>query len=49
MHRETSKFKQSVLTLVSPVSSIGITDSKIIYNPDNDLTWGYETSDYWLL
>jgi len=24
MHRKTSKFKQSVLTLVSPVSSIGI-------------------------
>jgi len=31
MHSETSKFKQSVLTLVSPVSSIGITDNKIIY------------------
>jgi len=29
MHRETSKFKQSVLTIVSPVSSIGITDNKI--------------------
>jgi len=31
MHRETSKFKQSVLTLVSPVYSISITDNKIIY------------------
>jgi len=31
MHKETSKFKQSVLTLVSPVSSVGITDNKIIY------------------
>jgi len=31
MHKETWKFKQSVLTLVSPVSSIGITDNKIIY------------------
>jgi len=31
MHRETSKFKQSVLTLVLPVSSVGITDNKIIY------------------
>jgi len=47
MHRETSKFKQSVLTLVSPFSSIGIRDNNIIqytvYNPDNDLIWGYET------
>jgi len=50
MHRETWKVKQSVLTLVSPVTSIGITDNKIIYrlyNPDNDLIWGYETSDYY--
>ena len=31
MHKETSKFKQSVLILVSPVSSVGITDNKIIY------------------
>jgi len=31
MQKETSKFKQSVLTLVSPVSSIGITDNKIVY------------------
>jgi len=31
MHRETSKFKQSVLTLVSPVFSIGIRDNNIIY------------------
>jgi len=30
MHRETSKFKQLVLTLVSPVSSIGIKDDNII-------------------
>jgi len=29
MHEETSKFKQSVLTLVTPVSSVGITDNKI--------------------
>ena len=31
MHKETSKFKRSFLTLVSPVSSVGITDNKIIY------------------
>jgi len=31
MHRDTLKFKQSVLTLVSPVSSTGITNNKIIY------------------
>jgi len=31
MHREKSKFKQSVLTLVSPVSSSGIRDNNIIY------------------
>jgi len=31
MHRETSKFKQSGLTLVSPVSSTGITDNKKLY------------------
>jgi len=24
MHSETSKFKQSILTLVSPVSSVGL-------------------------
>jgi len=30
MHRETPKFKQSILTLVSSVSSIGITDNSII-------------------
>jgi len=35
MHMETLKFEQSVLTLVSPVSSIGIRDNK--HNPDNDL------------
>jgi len=29
MHEETSKFKQSVLTLVTPVSSVGIADNKI--------------------
>jgi len=34
MHKETSKFKQSILTLVSPVSSIGIIDNDIIY-----ITW----------
>jgi len=34
MDRGTSKFKQSVLTPVYPVSSIGSTDNKIIYiNP----------------
>ena len=38
---ETLKFEQSVLTLVSPVSSIGIRDNK--HNPDNDLIWGYES------
>jgi len=32
-------FKQSVLTLVS---STGIRDNNIIYNPDNYLTWGHE-------
>jgi len=31
MHEETSKFKQSVLTLVSPVSSVDIRDNNIIY------------------
>jgi len=31
MHRETSKFKQSVLTLVSRVSSIGIRDNNNTY------------------
>jgi len=31
MHRETSKFKQSIPTLVSPVSSTGIRDNNIIY------------------
>jgi len=31
MHKERSKFKQSVLTLVSPVSSVGIADNKIMY------------------
>jgi len=31
MQRETSKFKQSVLTLVLPVSSFGIRDNNIIY------------------
>jgi len=31
MHRETSKFKQSVLTLVSSVISTGIEDDNIIY------------------
>jgi len=31
MHEEISKIKQSVLTLVPPVSSVGITDNKIIY------------------
>jgi len=31
MHKETSKYKQSALTLLSPVSSAGITDNKIIY------------------
>jgi len=40
MHRETSKFKQSVLTLVSPVSSIGISDNNIVYIPNNFLMWG---------
>jgi len=30
IHRETSKFKQSVLTLVSPVSSTGIRNNNII-------------------
>jgi len=29
MHRETSKYKQSVLILVSPVSSVGIRDNNI--------------------
>ena len=45
MHRETSKFKQSVLTFVSPVSSVGIADNKIMYvrGPDNDILWGHET------
>jgi len=42
MHWETSKFEQSVLTLVSPVPSVGIRDNNIryIYKPDNDLIWG---------
>jgi len=31
MHSETSKFKQSVLTLVSRVSSIDIRDNNITY------------------
>jgi len=31
MHWEPLKFKQSVLTLVSPVSSIGVRDNNIIY------------------
>jgi len=31
MHGETSKFKQSVLTLVPPVSLIGIRDNNIIH------------------
>jgi len=31
MHRETSKFKQLVLTLVSPVSSVGTRDNNTIY------------------
>jgi len=31
MHRITSKFKQSVLILVSPVTSVDITHNKIIY------------------
>jgi len=31
MHRVTSKFKQSVLTPVSPVTSIDIIHNKIIY------------------
>jgi len=31
IHRETSIFEQSVLTLVSPVSSIGIRDNNKIY------------------
>ena len=31
MHREILKFKQSILTLVSPVSSTGIRDNNIIY------------------
>ena len=31
MHKETSKFKHSVLTLASPASSVGITDNEIIY------------------
>jgi len=41
MHRETSKFKQSVLTLVSPVSSIALETITFYctYNPDNDLIW----------
>jgi len=30
MHKETLKFEQSVLTLVSPVSSFDIIDNKII-------------------
>jgi len=34
LHRETSKFKQSIFTLVSPVSSAGIIDNNIIY-----ITW----------
>jgi len=42
MHRETSKFKQSVLTLVLPVSSSGIRQQH--YNPDNDLIRGHETN-----
>jgi len=43
MYRETSKFKQSVLTFVSPVASISIEDNNIIYKTDNGLKWGYET------
>jgi len=46
MHRETSKFKQSVLTRVSPVSSIGTRAYNItvyISNPDNNIMWGNET------
>jgi len=31
MHSETTKFKQSVQTLVSPVSSIGVRDINIMY------------------
>jgi len=34
MHKETSKLKQSVLTLVSPVSSISIADNNIHILPD---------------
>jgi len=30
MHWETSKFKQSVLTLASSVSSVGVRDKNII-------------------
>jgi len=34
MHWEVSKFKQAVLTYISPVSSVGVTDNNIIYiNP----------------
>jgi len=31
MHKQTMKFKQSVLTLVSPVSSVDIRGNSIIY------------------
>ena len=31
MHSKTSEFKQSVLTVVSPVSSVGIKDNNIIH------------------
>jgi len=36
MHRETSKFKQSALTLALPVSSIGIRDNNTIYMTRKD-------------
>jgi len=42
MHREKSKFKQSILTLVPPVSSVGIGDITL-YNTENDLIREYET------
>ena len=48
--RNTTGEVATVLPLVSPVTSIGVTDNKIIYrlyNPDNYLIWRYETSDYY--
>jgi len=47
MHRETSKFKQSVLTLVSPVTSIDLTHNKIIYITPTMILYIYVDMKQW--